>query len=82
MNITCECCGRSAHFDAHTTKDPARFCCPYCLFEWGLTLQTGSTGKHKARMVVYHDPRQRQLLDLANDGDECAAADLFKEARL
>lgn len=79
MSITCDCCDRSAHFDAFTTKDLARFRCPFCEFEFGLQLRPAFGGKHKARTVVYHDPRQRQLEELAREGDENAEADLFKE---
>lgn len=79
MNITCDCCSRSAHFDAFTTSDPARFVCPFCMKEFGLQLHTGFNGRKRAKTIVYHDPRQRQLLELAREGDECAEADLFKE---
>lgn len=79
MTITCDCCSRSAHFDAFTTKDLARFKCPHCFFEFGLQVTAGTNGRHKARTVVYHDPRQRQLEELAREGDENAEADLFKE---
>ncbi len=79
MSITCDGCSRSAHFDAFTTADPARFVCPFCMFEFGLQLHTGFNGRKRARTVVYHDPRQQQLLELAQEGDECAEADLFKE---
>lgn len=79
MSITCDCCNRSAHFDAFTTADLARFRCPFCMFEFGLQLRAGFGRKPRARTVVYHDPRQQQLIDLAHEGDECAEADLFKE---
>ena len=79
MSITCDCCSRSAHFDAYTTADPSRFVCPFCMFEFGLQLHTGFHGRKRARTVVYHDPRQSQLEELAREGDENAHADLFKE---
>jgi hypothetical protein len=49
------------------------------MFEFGLQLHTGFNGRKRARTLVYHDPRQQQLLELAREGDECAEADLFKE---
>jgi hypothetical protein len=49
------------------------------MFEFGLQLRLGFGRKPRARTVVYHDPRQQQLIDLAHEGDECAEADLFKE---
>jgi transposase-like protein len=79
MSITCDCCNRSAHFDAFTTSSLSRFACPFCFFEFGLRLESGSTGRRRVRTVVYNDPRQQQLIDLAGEGDECAQADLFKE---
>jgi hypothetical protein len=78
MSINCDCCSRTAHFDAFTTADPARFACPFCQFEFGLKLQAGSNGKRRAKTVIYHDPRQAALFDLASEGDEAAADELFK----
>jgi|694.fasta_scaffold102475_2 hypothetical protein len=80
MKITCDFCDLSAHFDAFTTSDPARFKCRGCGKEWGLALVLGF-GPRKVKTVVHHDPRQRQLFDLACEGDECAEADLFKESQ-
>jgi hypothetical protein len=48
------------------------------MFEFGLQLHTGFHGRKRARTVVYHDPRQCQLEELAREGDENAEADLFK----
>lgn len=76
MKITCTNCGFSAPFDTFATADPARFHCAPCGMEWGLAVQPGRP--HRARTIVYHDPRQAALLDLAHEGDEAAVDELFK----
>ena len=77
MSITCDCCSHQSHFDSFVTDDPARFRCRRCGAEWGLQLCLGY-GKKKVRTVVYHDPRQQALFDLAAEGDEAAVDELFK----